>query len=303
MNWEENLDRFACYQRAAGLSERTIKSRAEVLGMLAARSQRRPQLVDHVDMVDHLNRQHARTGGKLSPGTKQVERSYLQVWGRWMVLEGYLAHNPSDRLPKVRVPRRMARPLRIQHIEALLESGIRQSTQDQIGIAATTGLRIGEVVRIHGRDYDPRTQTLRAVRKGGITHYLLLPELALDIANRMPRNGWWFPSPYSSRQFPDGGGHILMKSASTKITLALRRTGINDTRITAHSLRHYFACSLIANEVPLHVVQELMGHASIATTQLYLEVSDTEVHDAVSKVPYIGRRVTPQSGNSQLLVA
>lgn len=290
MDWDEVLERFTAYQRASGLSERTIQARSEVLMMLARSSGHRPQLVDHLDMIDHLNRPHARNGGPLAPGTKQVERSYLQVWGRWMVLEGHLAHNPSDRLPRVRVPRRLARPLRIQHVEALLVSGIRQSTQDQIGIAATTGLRVGEIVRIHGQDYDHRTQTLRVTRKGGITHYLLLPELAQDIANRMPLTDWWFPSPYPSRQFPDGGGHIMMKSASSKITRALRRIGVTDTRITAHSLRHFFACSLIVNGVPLHVVQELMGHASIATTQLYVEVTDKEIREAVSKIPYVGRQ-------------
>ncbi|RKQ83556.1 integrase/recombinase XerD [Mycolicibacterium mucogenicum 261Sha1.1M5] len=284
-NWQRVLDRFDNYQRAAGLSKRTVSERRMTLERFAQFVQLPPTLVDLEHCIDYLNRPHARTGGDLSLGTKQVERSYLQVWGDWMVLDGQLAINPAARLPKVRVPRRQARPVHLAHIERLLAEPLWQQTLDLIVILATTGLRVGEAVQIRGEDYDPITGFLGATRKGGLRHDIPLNESAREVAERMPSAGWWFPSPCKNSKFPNGGGHILMKSASTKITAALRRIGVTDPTITGHSIRHFFASHLISKGVRVQVVQQLLGHASLATTQMYIEVQQQALVSGVAELP------------------
>lgn len=287
MDWETVLARFDAHQRAASLSARTIDNRRQMLERLARMSGVPPQRLTLDHLIGFLNRPHARTGGEMAPGSKQVERSYLQCFGQWMVEEGYVEKSPAARLPRVRVPRRRARPIRMAHVTALFELNVWQCTKDLITVLANTGLRIGEAVRIRGEDYDPIGRTLRAVRKGGLVQIIQLPDAVVEIAERMPRTGWWFPSPYVSSAFPEGGGHILMKSASTKIGHALRRIGINDPKITGHSIRHFYACMLLANGTPIHVVQEMLGHASLATTQLYVLVEDDEIRAAVARIPRI----------------
>lgn len=290
MTWDHILAHFAAHQHAAGLSERTIAGREAVLRMLADRSGRGPRQVELVDLLEHLGRPHARSGGQLSPGTKQVERSYLQTWGKWMVDEGYLAHSPAARLPRVKVPRRRPRPLRMEHIDLMLESGAYRRTREIITIAALTGLRVGEVVKIRGEDVDMISGTIRSNRKGGLDHLVWMPADVRAIAETKPTSGWWFPSPYRNEQFPDGGGHILMKSASSRISRVLRRAGIKDPRITGHSLRHFYATTLLREGVKVRVVQEMLGHASLATTQLYLEVTDDEMAAAAQGLPRIDPR-------------
>lgn len=241
-----------------------------------------------------LNRPHSRTGRPLTAGTKQVERSYLQVWGNWATEEGYFSTDPSRRLPAIKLPRRKARPLRLAHILAMLElDGTWQSTLDMITVAANTGLRVGEIVRIDGNDYDRFTNELKSIRKGGVEQYISCTPAMTELASRMPTSGWWFPSHYCNALFPDGGGHILPKSASTRLGAVIRRVGLTDSRLTAHSFRHFFACMLLARGNSLHVVQEMMGHASLATTQLYIEVAESEISRAVNSVPRIssGRAV------------
>lgn len=292
IEWTFMLARFRAFQIAAGLGERTIESRETMLTTLAERTQKLPSEIEYDDLVEFLGRPHARKGGPLAPGTKQVERSYLQVWGRWAVDEGYLTVDPARRLPKVRMPRREARPLELVHIAAMLnQPTLWQSTLDMITIGANTGLRVSEIAAIHGSDFDPYTGTIRSIRKGGITHYVQCPPAVLEIAQRMPPDGWWFPSGYRNKLFPDGGGHILGKSASTRICTVMRRVGITDPKLTAHSLRHFYCCLLIAQGVPLHVVQEMMGHASLATTQLYMRVTQHELDQAVATIPTIGPSV------------
>lgn len=290
--WDHVRRRFATHQRAAGLASRTIQSRDETLRKLAEFVQVSPTQITKWDLEDFLDRPNHRTGEPLSPGTKQVERSYLQSVFGWMVDEGIRASDPAARLPKVRVPRRRARPLHLEHIDNMLESGILQSTRDLITIAACTGLRIGEVVKLRGEDVDWVSKTIHSVRKGNLSHVVFMPPAVVAIAERMPRSGWWFPSPYTNTQFPDGGGHVLMKSASTRVSIVLRKVGIQ-APITAHSLRHYYATTLLRQGVPVRVVQEMMGHASLATTQLYLEVTDDEMAAAAALMPFIDARARP----------
>ncbi|WP_157813974.1 tyrosine-type recombinase/integrase [Microbacterium sp. BR1] len=298
MNWETVLHHFALHQRAQSLSEKTIAERDRMLRTLATMSGRSPILVDTIDMLELLSRNHHRTGQPISAGTKQSERSYLRVWGKWMVDEGYRAHDPAARLPKVKVPRRRARPLHLEHVELLLDSGAYQRTRDIITIAALTGLRIGEVVKIRGEDIDWVTGTIRSIRKGSLDHAVQMPPPVRLLARDKPRTGWWFPSLYKNADFPEGGGHVLMKSASTGISRLLRRVGIVDPKITAHSLRHFYATMLLRGGVNVRVVQEMMGHASLATTQLYMEVTQDEMAEASNVLPMIDIR--SRSGRGRL---
>lgn len=293
-SWEYVRSAWADDQRAAGLSPRTIEARDQLLAMLQTRCGVGPCDVTKRHLVELMNRPHARTGGPLSPGTKQVERSYLQTWGRWMLEEGYRSDDPAARLRKVKVPRRRPRPLSQEHIERMLDLGY-QSTRDIIALGALTGLRVSELVKIHDNDLDPVTWTLRSTRKGGLEHVVYLPPAAQEIAQRRSGQGWWFPSPYRSREFPNGGGHVLRKSASTSISRVLRAAGITDPKITGHSLRHYYATTLLRQGVNVRVVQEMMGHASLATTQLYLEVTDEEMRAASNVLPFIAPHRAPRA--------
>lgn len=295
--WAHYSEAFALEQRAAGLGNRTIQNRADLLRTIAVVTGRTPTEITRTDLLRVLDRDHPR-GGKLAPGTKQTERSYMQTFFRWMHDEGHRDDDPAAKLPKVKVPRRKPRPLRLHHVDAMLDSGAYRRTRDIITIAALTGLRIGEIVKLRGEDVDLEACTIRTIRKGGLDQVVAMPPQLLELARRMPRRGWWFPSPYPNRLFPDGGGHVLMKSASDAIAAAIRRAGVTDDRITGHSLRHLFATQLLREGVPIRVVQEALGHASLATTQLYTEVTEEEMLDGVSRLPVIELRA--RSGRGRL---
>jgi integrase/recombinase XerD len=208
----------------------------------------------------------------------------MQSFFRWMKKTHRRKSNPAKGLEKVKVARRKPRPLRLDQIEAVLESGVYSRTRDIITIAAYTGLRLGEVVKIRGEDVDLMGMQIRSTRKGGLDHRIAIPTQLQDLAHRYPRQGWWFPSPHRNRAFPEGGGHILMKSASDRISKAIRSAGIPDRRITAHSLRHWLATDLLRSGVPVRHVQEILGHASLATTQMYMDVNDDEIRDGMNRV-------------------
>ncbi|MGO1467317.1 MAG: tyrosine-type recombinase/integrase [Microbacterium gubbeenense] len=81
-----------------------------------------------------------------------------------------------------------------------------------------------------------------------------------------------------------------MKSASTSIGRVLRTAWIVGPKITDQSLRRYYATTLLRTGTNVRVVQEMMGHASLATTKLYLEISVAEMSAAASALPFISSR-------------
>ncbi|TXN29320.1 tyrosine-type recombinase/integrase [Lacisediminihabitans profunda] len=289
-DWREILREFAMHQRAANMSEKTIANREECLLMLAARSGSSPLRVTKGEILQMMTRPHFRTGAPLAGGTKQSERSYFQGFFAWMQDEGYRPDNPAATVPKVKLPRRKARPFRPAQVEAILDSGAYSRTRDLIMIAALSGLRLGEIVKIKGENIDWEAGTLYSLRKGGVEHTVALHPALLALADRYPKSGWWFPSPYKNNKFPNGQGHLLMASASDAISKAIRRAGISDPRITGHSLRHFYATQLLEKGASIRIIQEMLGHASLATTQLYLEVTDQQMTDTVGMLSTIAVR-------------
>lgn len=124
--------------------------------------------------------------------------------------------------------------------------------------------------------YHWTTHTIAVVRKGGFRQTLHANEAVQEVAARRANlcSKWWFPAPHSNSAFPEGDGHIHMRSASDTTSRAMRRIGILDRKITTHSIRHFYATLLLAQGTPLHIVQKAMGHASLATTQLYIQVDE-----------------------------
>jgi integrase/recombinase XerD len=288
--WEGLLAEFEVYQHAGAIAAKSITNREECYRVLAARSGKSATQITKMDLLQFMSRPHFRTGQQLAAGTKQAERSYLRSFFAWMYEQDLRPDDPAKSLPKVKVPRRRPRPLRPTQIDAILDGGAYARTRTIITIAALTGLRIGEVVKIKGEDVDLEGGVLYSLRKGGFEHTVPLHPTVQQIATEMPRTGWWFPSPYPSKLFPKGGGHILMESASDAVSNAIRRAGITDRRVTAHSLRHFYASQLLAEGANIRVIQEMMGHASLATTQIYTEVTDGQMRRAVEMLGGIETR-------------
>lgn len=146
-------------------------------------------------------------------------------------------------------------------------------------LACYQGLRVAEVARMRGEDIDPSEGLLRVAGKGGVIAELPLhPEIALA-ALTMPRSGWWFRSALAPERPIEG------RTVTTHISNAMRRAGVAGV---PHGLRHWHATALLRGGTDIRTVQLLMRHASLATTQVYLEVTDEARRAAVLRLPTLG---------------
>lgn len=278
--WEEPgslLHRWSTSMTGTGCSERTVREWVQIVTRAARHAGKAPESLDVESIERWLASLSGRDGGAARPGTKAAYVVALRAWHVWLVRNDLRPDNPLDRLGRVRVPRREPRPTTTRDLELLLQSRMHRRTRVMIHLAVYQGLRVHEIAKVRGEDFDLVNGQLTVIGKGGVEVDLELHEVVARDAKSMPRRGWWFPSP--GREGP-----VRRDSVSTVIAQAMRRAGV---RGTAHQLRHYFGTTLVEEEVNVRVVQVAMRHGSLATTAGYVRVSRGQLRDAMDRLPSV----------------
>lgn len=157
---ETLLDRWARWMRAEGLAERTVKEWPRVVRRAARLVDTCPTQLAADQLVDYL-------AELPTASTRQAYFGALRAWHRWLLARGIRADDPTAQMRRPRAPRREARPVATDHIDAVLASGIRRRTRTALLLCAYQGLRVHEAAKVRGEDVDLIGQTIRIAGKGG----------------------------------------------------------------------------------------------------------------------------------------
>lgn len=252
--WSRELDTYYAWLRSAHTSPGTIKLHSYHLRRFAL-THEHPFKVKRDEVIDYLG------AHDWSAGYQRSIRTTLRTFYRWARETKKVRKNPTRKLPKITVPPGVPRPATEDAVSAGLE------VQDprvrlMIRLAAQAGLRCCEIAVVHTDDLirDLVGWSLAAHGKGGKTRIVPLnPGLAAQLIDLSP--GFAFPGRID--------GHLSAAYVSKLMSRALPED------VTAHPLRHRFAS--VAYEGTggdIRAVQELLGHASVATTQIYTKVPD-----------------------------
>ncbi len=135
----------------------------------------------------------------------------------------------------------------------------------------SAGLRVGELVRLRISDIDGKRKMIHIIKgKGKKDRYTLLSDTALEVlreyAKKYRPTEWLFAS-------QDGNGHITERTAQRVFENAKVKAGVKKD-VSIHTLRHSFATHLLENGIDLRYIQELLGHASSKTTEIYTHVTE-----------------------------
>lgn len=272
---DQALDEWARWMRASSRSEETIKLRHwHVRNALSGlRATRDPWSVTEDELVSWLAVQ------SWAPSTRRSYRSSLRMFYGWGRDRGLVAVSPAHALPPVLQPRSRPRPLP----EAAYEVAARVAPAEMliaILLAGNCGLRRGEIARARREDLqrDLVGWSLVVVGKGGHVRHVPVPDELADLIVARPA-GWLFPSTRRP-------GHPVTAGCMGKWISAWLPGDW-----TTHSLRHRCATVALDQTRDIRAVQELLGHASVATTQLYTLVDDDRVRAAVAAASLPARRV------------
>jgi integrase/recombinase XerD len=208
----------------------------------------------------------------------------VKTFFRYLQREGLLASNPADAMDAPKLWRMLPDALTVKEVERLLDQpdlrgrhGLRDRAMIETMYAA--GLRVSEAAGLTLDDIRFDDGCLRCMGKGRKERIVPLGESAraylrryIDEARAAAAGDTDTRALFLSARH----GPLDRRSIWRLIRTYARRAGI-EKRVHPHTLRHSFATHLLANEAPLRVIQELLGHADIGTTQIYTHVDSSRL--------------------------
>ena len=277
-----------------GSSPHTVKGYREDLGSLieyfteADGSCPDPASITAVELRGYLSALHEAGYAKTSIARKLAS---LRSFYRFGQREGWVDSNPGKALRNPRKGRKLPHFLTTAEIGKLLgaptaETPLGQRDRAILETLYSAGLRVSEVVGLNDGDTDLAQGILRVRGKGRRERLAPLGSYAIRAVQQ------WHQVRTLSAKSPSGreapvfvnrfGNRLTTRSVGRMLEKYLRETGL-DRRTSPHTLRHSFATHLLDRGADIRSVQELLGHKSLVTTQIYTHLSTANLREAYEK--------------------
>jgi integrase/recombinase XerC len=229
-----------------------------------------------------------------SAATMARKIATLRSFYKWGERRGLTATNPMTLIRTPRQSKRLPKAITVEQVEKLLSS---PSQADVLGrrdramleTLYSTGIRVSELVGLNVIDLDVPGEALRVRGKGKKerlvplgTHALAAIASYIEMVNADSKHAqaWQGENREKAPLFINKhSGRLSSRSVRRKLDKYLRESGL-DPSISPHTLRHSFATHLLDNGADLRSVQELLGHQSLSTTQVYTHLSSQRLQDA-----------------------
>ena len=212
----------------------------------------------------------------LAPRTRARRLSTLRQFMSWMVADGYRTDNPVQFLDSPKLPESLPKSLDEEEVLRLLAAARKLPPPDDLRMEAALellyagGLRISELLGLKIQDISPQKSALMITGKGGKERLVPITELALqralDWLAFRDKDG---PIPHTDQLLSGRDREMNRQSFSLLLKKIARIAGIDASRVSPHILRHSFATHMLNRGADLRTLQALLGHADIATTQIY----------------------------------
>jgi integrase/recombinase XerD len=242
----------------------------------------------------------------LSPATAARRRSAVRQFYRFVLGEGWREDDPSCRVVAPKAGRPLPKVLSRGEVDALIAAaakkdggqGLRLSCM--IELLYASGLRISELLAlplnavardpafliVKGKGGKERLAPMNGAARAAVTAYLAARPQFLPKGVAKERGGespWLFPSRSAS-------GRLTARRVSQLLEDAAIAAGIDRQKVSPHVLRHAFATHLLEGGADLRVIQTLLGHADIGTTQIYTHVAGDHLVQVVKSKHPLGRK-------------
>jgi integrase/recombinase XerD len=237
----------------------------------------------------------------LSPATARRRISALRQFFRFLLQENVRSDDPTSRLDAPRRARTLPKTLSPSEVERLIDAAENARDRAIIELLYGAGLRVSELVSLPLRAAPrPGQEHMVIEGKGGKERLAALGRPALAAleahlaerakmlpkaeAQRAKAERWLFPSSSAA------DGKLTRRRVAQILEAAAAKAGLDPARVSPHVLRHAFATHLVEGGADLRTVQTLLGHADIATTQIYTHVAEGRLKTLVETKHPLAKR-------------
>ena len=300
MTLNDAIDQYVTFLRVErGLSEATINAYSNDLRAFAKSAGEADSWQSDANVATKHLASLSRPPRTLKPSSHRRKAASIRAFYRFCFGEGLIERDVASLLDLPRASRQLPDTLDVNEVEALLEApdpetanGIRERAL--LELLYSCGLRVSEALNLDVDDVSVGSATVRVIGKGDRERRLPIGEVAIDALRRytdevrpalvakvkVPTAAKW------ARGGPlfltDRGERLGRMAAWRMIQRAATVGGVN-AHVTPHTLRHSFATHLLEGGADLRVVQELLGHASINTTQLYTHLTGERIRQVYAR--------------------
>lgn len=257
------LDAFLSGLQLRGRSQHTIKNYRYILTLFLAWLGERP--LSDVTTADLRRWLMEERQPRNKPSSVAHDVVVLRSMFGWLHREEYLDRNPAARLDVPKTSDRLPKFLTHEEMERLREACWHPRDRAIVEMLYSTGVRVSELIGMDRRRVDWNAREVRVIGKGDKERVVQFSTVAAMwtqryLGTRQDDDPALFLSNYRRR---------ISKAAVERMIRVLgERAGLPE-RVWPHKLRHTFATHMMAADVPIEVIQESLGHASVATTQIY----------------------------------
>jgi site-specific recombinase XerD len=289
-SWREALTLFDADLRRRGMAEKTRRAYGVDLGQFALWCTAQALEPTAVATKDLRRYAAVLSGRDAVAATISRKLAALRAFYRTLREHGHVAQNPVDLIPSPKQPRGLPKVLRPDELAALLDripasTPLEQRDRALFEVAYACGLRAEELVNLDVASVDFDREELRVEGKGSKTRIVPAGEPALRAVGRYLErarpaltSGDGDPALFLSKS----GRRLSTSDVRRRLRVWARHAAVQGG-ISPHALRHSFATHLLEGGADLRAIQELLGHASISTTQIYTRVESARLRSAYAR--------------------
>jgi len=226
---------------------------------------------------------------QLATTTVSRHLSTIRAFYGFLLMESLVKTSPCELIESPKLPKNLPTVLNLEEVTRLLDSFTNETANDtrnkaMVELLYATGMRVSELLNLNLEDLYLEMGFVRTIGKGNKERIIPIGEVATDALNvylegsrqQLLKEGIRTEALFLNRL----GGRMSRQGFWKILKEQARNAGIKK-EISPHKLRHSFATHLIENGADLRIVQELLGHADISTTQIYTHISKSHLQKVI----------------------
>ena len=272
-----------------GLSGNTVEAyRNDLTSFLDFCSQRGANEIDEIDRSDINAYILKLRDEKYSPSSVVRKIASMRGFFKWFCANDYGKKNPTQTLERPKLPKRLPKVMTVDELNTILNTDLNKEEKLIVELLYGCGLRVSELVNLKLSNIDIKSKYIQCCGKGSKERVVPFGKKAKDALERYFK----YRDIIVMQNKLNNPKDLFIKENGKRISRQdvynfIRKQGEKiHKHISPHTLRHSFATHLLENGADLRVVQELLGHSDVSTTQLYTHITKKrlkEVYFSINK--------------------